>query len=115
MDFPCDTPERVDAPGGLTKALGLSADPVEIYKGFSDYLVELKSAEELISLSPDFTALKEIDARGFIVTARGRGDDDGVDFVSRFFAPAIGIDEDPVTGSAHTTLASLLDGEAREG
>jgi PhzF family phenazine biosynthesis protein len=103
MDFPCDTPERVEAPGGLTKALGLSADPLEIYKGTSDYLIELKSASQLLSLSPDFTALKEIEARGFIVTAGGDGG--GFDFVSRFFAPAYGIDEDPVTGSAHTLLA----------
>lgn len=107
MDLPCDSPERTDFPFGLLKALALSAHETEgkvkIFKGAEDYLLVLESEEEVRSISPDFKALTEIESRGFIVTAKSSSD--GVDFVSRFFAPALSIDEDPVTGSAHCTLA----------
>ena len=69
----------------------------EVYKS-DDYMVVLNSEQEVANLDPDFRMLNEVDARGIIVTAPG----DEVDFVSRFFAPQAGIDEDPVTGSAHT-------------
>jgi PhzF family phenazine biosynthesis protein len=71
-----------------------------VYKS-DDYMVVLESEEEVANLSPDFRLLNEVDARGIIVTAPGNK----VDFVSRFFAPQAGIDEDPVTGSAHTKTA----------
>ena len=68
--------------------------------GRSDYLLLFGSEAEILALSPDFRKLATADGRGIIVTAPGSD----VDFVSRFFAPQAGIDEDPVTGSAHTTL-----------
>lgn len=111
MDFLADIPKPVKTPAGLLDALGISAGlsgRIEVFKGEADYLIELENAQEVISLSPDFAALKKIEARGFIVTAKGEGEgegDSGIDFVSRFFAPALDIDEDPVTGSAHATLA----------
>lgn len=67
-----------------------------------DYLVELKSDEAVRGLAPDLGLLRKVPARGVIVTSRTQ--EKGVDFVSRFFAPASGIDEDQVTGSAHCTL-----------
>jgi PhzF family phenazine biosynthesis protein len=68
-----------------------------------DLLVEVDRAQSVAGLNPDFEALAELDVRGVIVTARGDSD---VDFVSRFFAPAAGIDEDPVTASAHCSLGA---------
>ncbi|MDH5604456.1 MAG: PhzF family phenazine biosynthesis protein [Cyclobacteriaceae bacterium] len=71
-----------------------------MYKGKTDYLAVLDSEEKVRDLQPNLSLLSKIEARGIIVTAKGKT----VDFVSRFFAPQLGIDEDPVTGSAHTTL-----------
>ena len=98
LDFPADPPLKVSPPEDLITALG--AWPVEIHKGKSDYLLVYGSAEEIKSIKPDMRLLAQVPARGTIVTAPGRE----VDFVSRFFAPQSGIPEDPVTGSAHTTL-----------
>ncbi|MCG8373008.1 MAG: PhzF family phenazine biosynthesis protein [Balneolales bacterium] len=98
MDFPTDDMPKVEAPPILFQALGISRTS-ETYKT-DDYMVVLGSEKEVASLSPDFKFLKEVDARGIIVTAPGTE----VDFVSRFFAPQSGIDEDPVTGSAHTKM-----------
>lgn len=67
-----------------------------------DYLVELESEEQVRGMVPDFSQLRRVNIRGVIVTARSSTP--GFDFVSRFFAPAVGVDEDPVTGSAHTAL-----------
>lgn len=78
----------------------LGKKPEAVYKGKSDYLFIYQTAHDIEQLNPDFKALKTLDTRGVIVTAPGQQSD----FVSRFFAPQIGIDEDPVTGSAHTTL-----------
>ncbi|MEM9857363.1 MAG: PhzF family phenazine biosynthesis protein [Bacteroidota bacterium] len=98
MDFPIDNITPVKVPEGLQEAL---ATNIEICcKGKTDYLVELSDQEKLDNLNPDFRKLMEIDARGIIITSPGNH----YDFVSRFFAPAVGVDEDPVTGSAHTTL-----------
>src|SRR5262249_39163493 len=88
------------APPGLLQALGVEA--VHIGRSAFDWLVEVASAEVVRRAKPDFTALRRVQARGVIVTARS--DTRDFDFVSRFFAPAAGIDEDPVTGSAHCTL-----------
>jgi predicted PhzF superfamily epimerase YddE/YHI9 len=90
----------VASPDGLAKALG--ATPVSVARGRTDLLVELESAAVVRDLHPDLTALSSFDARGVIVTAAG--DRSGIDCVSRFFAPRVGIPEDPVTGSAHTLL-----------
>lgn len=97
MDFPTDDMPQVDPPAVLFQALGVRSDLV--FKT-DDYMVVLDSEEAVKKLDPDFRILSEVDARGIIVTAPGKE----VDFVSRFFAPGAGIDEDPVTGSAHTKL-----------
>ncbi|MFB3825905.1 MAG: PhzF family phenazine biosynthesis protein [Bryobacteraceae bacterium] len=101
MDFPATPGEPAAAPEGLARALGVK--PVNAARSRFDILVEIESPEQLRSLRPDFTALAREDARGIIVTSRS--DDAGYDFLSRFFAPAVGINEDPVTGSAHCCLA----------
>ncbi|MFN1834719.1 PhzF family phenazine biosynthesis protein [Balneola sp. MJW-20] len=100
MNFPVSVVEKVHAPAILFEALGLPPMEENVYKS-DDYLIELGSEQEVVDLNPDFRLLKEVDARGVIVTAPG----DEVDFVSRFFAPQSGVDEDPVTGSAHTKSA----------
>ncbi len=99
LDFPADKPSGSVAPSGLVEGMGLP--PLEIYKGKTDYMLVYESAAQISGLKPNMLRISEIPARGIIVTAPG----DDVDFVSRFFAPQSGIPEDPVTGSAHTTLA----------
>jgi PhzF family phenazine biosynthesis protein len=100
LDFPATPAVDAEAPEGLATALGVKP----LYVGKSvDYLVEVESEASVRALKPDFNALRSIRSRGIIVTARASSP--GFDFVSRFFAPASGIDEDPVTGSAHCTLA----------
>lgn len=99
MDFPSWKPERFDDyPEELLNALNLS-DVVGVYKN-RDVLVELQNEDEVKKCSPNFSLLKDTGYK-VIITAPGK---DGIDFVSRFFAPAAGIDEDPVTGSAHSQL-----------
>jgi PhzF family phenazine biosynthesis protein len=98
LDFPVRPPERVTAPAGLVEALGL--EPELVARCANDYLVEARDEATVRNLRPDFFRLGRVEARGVIVTARGERHD----FVSRFFAPAVGIDEDPVTGSAHCCL-----------
>jgi PhzF family phenazine biosynthesis protein len=97
MDFPARPPEAVKTPGSLVRGLGL--EPLEVWKA-RDYLALYPSEEDILSIKPKFDALIELDCLGIIITARGSQSD----FVSRFFAPRAGINEDPVTGSAHTTL-----------
>lgn len=101
LDFPSTPAEPVPAPDGLAWALGTGF----VYTGRSpfDLLVEIESPEILRNLKPDMAALAHLPVRGVIVTSRS--DTPEHDFLSRFFAPASGIDEDPVTGSAHCTLA----------
>ena len=108
LDFPADPPDVAYGGGpfsdGLAAALG--APVIGVHRGRFDLLVELADADAVRRLAPDFGALAGYDARGVIVTAAGDGLD-GADFVSRCFYPATGIDEDPVTGSAHCTLGSF--------
>lgn len=96
-----DFPERPPAPSVAPEALlrGLGATPKEVYKA-RDYLAVFSNAAKVRALKPDFVTLKTLDCLGIIVTAPGTD----CDFVSRFFAPGAGVDEDPVTGSAHCTL-----------
>lgn len=101
LDFPATTATPAEAPAGLCEALG--ARPTYIGRSRFDYLAALDSPGELRSLAPDFAALLKVAARGVIVTSPS--DDPRFDFLSRFFAPSAGIDEDPVTGSAHCCLA----------
>lgn len=97
LDFPSRPATPSDAPAGLVEAIGKT--PKEILKS-RDYLFVYESEDEIRSISPDFSALGRVDAHAVIVTAAGVRSD----FVSRFFAPAVGLPEDPVTGSAHSTL-----------
>jgi PhzF family phenazine biosynthesis protein len=100
LDFPAKTEEPVTDWHALADALSVKPR----YVGLSqfDYLVEVDSEQTVRNLSPDFNLLKQTKSRGVIVTARSEGGE--FDFVSRFFAPGAGIDEDPVTGSAHCVL-----------
>ena len=100
MDFPAEPDEAAPAPEGLTDALG--AEPTYVGRNRFDYLVEVDNEATVRRLAPDFRRLGQIEARGVIVTARA--ETEGFDFVSRFFGPRAGVDEDPVTGSAHCCL-----------
>jgi PhzF family phenazine biosynthesis protein len=103
LDFPSMPEEAAPAPTGLVDALGVS--PRYIGKNRFDYLVEVDSEDVLRRMAPDFKRLANVPVRGIIVTSRSTGI--RFDFVSRFFAPASGIDEDPVTGSAHCCLGDF--------
>jgi PhzF family phenazine biosynthesis protein len=100
LDFPAEREHSAEVPSGLAEALGVEI----LYTGRNrmDYLVEVADGPILRALQPDFRRLAEISARGIIVTCAS--DDANFDFLSRFFAPAFGIDEDPGTGSAHCCL-----------
>jgi PhzF family phenazine biosynthesis protein len=98
LDFPATRSEPVHTGSDMIEALG--AEPIEMYRSM-DYMAVFKSERDIAGIEPDFRKVKALGLRGLIVTAPG----DEVDFVSRFFAPAYGIDEDPVTGSAHCMLA----------
>ncbi|MBJ9975386.1 PhzF family phenazine biosynthesis protein [Pseudomonas sp. S75] len=99
MDFPAKQPEAVAMPDGLLQALGLTRASA-LYRS-DDFVVVVDDAALLDPLTPDFAALSAFDVRGVAVTAPGRG----FDFVTRWFGPRVGVNEDPVTGSAHTSLA----------
>ena len=100
MDFPAEPDQPAPPPDGLADALGVEA--TYIGRNRLDYLIEVDAERTVRQLAPDFRRLREFDARGVIVTAQA--DTSGFDFVSRFFAPRAGVDEDPVTGSAHCCL-----------
>ena len=106
LDFPTAPLTAVAAPGTLSAALGAEVlSTHDTGPNVGDLLVELADEKTVRSLDPDLAAVARLDHRGVIVTARAASGTDGHDFVSRFFGPASGIDEDPVTGSAHTALA----------
>ena len=99
LDFPANIPELVtEAPTGIFEGLGIAAAPV--FKTSFDYMVVLPSQKAVEALTPDFKKLAQTPCRGVIATAAG----EEADFVSRCFYPQSGIDEDPVTGSAHTIM-----------
>lgn len=100
LDFPALPSEPADAPPGLADALGAPPKAVSKYK--FDYLIELASEAAVRDLTPDLAVLGRLPVRGIVVTAVATTP--GFDFVSRFFAPASGVPEDPVTGSAHCAL-----------
>lgn len=101
LDFPTDTLQKVNNYTQIQECIG--STPLEIYKGKTDYIAIVDSEATLTGLNPDLKKTAQLQARGLIVTAKGVQ----VDFVSRFFAPQSGIDEDPVTGSAHTSLTPI--------
>jgi predicted PhzF superfamily epimerase YddE/YHI9 len=98
MNFPTDIFQEVPLSADLLN--GFKASPMAAYKGKTDYLLVFEKESMIREMQPDFDKISKLASRGVIVTARGENSD----FVSRFFAPAVGINEDPVTGSAHTTL-----------
>jgi len=97
MDFPSRPPSPCPLPEDLVNGLGVT--PIEVHRA-RDYVALFESEDQVRQLRPDFPSLARLDATGIIVTAEGQSSD----FVSRFFAPAVGIPEDPVTGSAHCSL-----------
>jgi PhzF family phenazine biosynthesis protein len=103
LDFPLKPETAAEAPPGLVEALGVA--PPYVGKNQFDYLVQVESEEILRSMAPDFKRLATVPVRGVIVTSRSANPQ--FDFVSRFFAPTAGVDEDPVTGSAHCCLGDF--------
>lgn len=101
LDFPAIATTQAGPNAELVNAMGKV--PVQHVRSKFDDLFEYESPDDVRNLKPDFGVLKRLSRRGVIVTARGDGE---FDFTSRFFAPAVGIDEDPVTGSAHCVLAT---------
>jgi PhzF family phenazine biosynthesis protein len=100
LDFPATPAAPAPLPDGLAEALGV--EPQYVGRNAFDYLIEVESEEALRAIKPDFTRLKSLGVRGVIVTSPSASA--RYDFVSRFFAPGSGVDEDPVTGSAHCCL-----------
>jgi PhzF family phenazine biosynthesis protein len=100
LDFPAKRADSIAAPAGLLDALGVTSASY-VGRNQFDYIVELPSEAEVRALKPDHGVLRHLPVRGVIVTARGTAD---YDFISRFFAPGSGVDEDPVTGSSHCCL-----------
>jgi PhzF family phenazine biosynthesis protein len=97
LDFPADSPVPVDIPHDLFKALG--REPIQILKS-RDIMAVFASEDDILAIKPNFELLRQVEAHAIIVTVPGNN----CDFVSRFFAPRLAINEDPVTGSAHTAL-----------
>ena len=100
LNFPSQPSSPCVPPEGLLEALGV--EPRYVGRNAADYLVQVSRHEEILALQPDFQKLRTVECRGVIVTSESHDGD--FDFISRFFAPAFGIDEDPVTGSAHCCL-----------
>jgi PhzF family phenazine biosynthesis protein len=98
LNFPSDELKEKERTAALLAAFDIS--PQMVFKGRSDYLFVFENEQQVRTAQPDLRQIAGLDCRGLIITARG----DQVDFVSRFFAPQLGVDEDPVTGSAHTSL-----------
>jgi PhzF family phenazine biosynthesis protein len=101
LDFPARPTAPAAAPDGLLEALGVQ--PVAVERAGDEWLLELPSEEAVRAVRPDFARLRRVPMHGVNVTSRA--DTAPYDFVSRYFAPALGVDEDPVTGSAHCRLA----------
>jgi PhzF family phenazine biosynthesis protein len=98
LDFPVDDLQEVEM--NSINTAGLNISPLKVFKGRTDYVMVYQNEDDIRNLAPDFIQLATIEARGIIVTAPGHT----TDFVSRFFGPNAGVNEDPVTGSAHTSL-----------
>ena len=98
LDFPCDTIQKIEWPA--ERQAGFNHIPLEAYQGKSDYMLVFENEGQIKSIQPNYAVIATWQVRGVIVTAKGNT----ADFVSRFFGPQSGVNEDPVTGSAHTTL-----------
>lgn len=101
LDFPTDVLNVSDSADDIKMCIGIL--PNEVYKGKTDYIAVIDKEEDLQNLKPDLKEISKLQGRGLVVTAKGNT----VDFVSRFFAPQVGVNEDPVTGSAHTSLIPI--------
>ena len=98
LNFPTDSIEQIELTSEIKTAFNIK--PQYVFKGKTDYMLVFNNENEIINLKPNFQEVSKLPVRGIIVTAKGENSD----FVSRFFGPQTGINEDPVTGSAHTTL-----------
>ena len=98
LNFPVDVFKQIDITPDITN--GFNVKPLEAYKGKTDYMLVFENESQVRNIIPDIKEISKLEARGVIITAKG----DSSDFVSRFFAPKAGVNEDPTTGSAHTTL-----------
>ncbi|WP_127844549.1 PhzF family phenazine biosynthesis protein [Psychroflexus aestuariivivens] len=98
LNFPSDLIKKINLSNELKSCFNIQ--PKSAYKGKSDYMLLFETEEEINNIKPNFNKISKLNSRGIIITAKGNH----VDFVSRFFAPQIGVTEDPVTGSTHTTL-----------
>ncbi len=105
LDFPADKSEEIEMTDEIRSCFNIY--PKAVFKGKTDYLLIFGSENDIENLVPHYGRLSQLDCRGVIVSARG----EEVDFVSRFFAPQVGVSEDPVTGSAHTTLTPYWAGQ----
>lgn len=116
LNFPAKASHPVTAPDGLLSSLGLPGEVVSyVGRNVFDYLVEVADESLVRGMTPDFSGLMAVEARGVIVTAQAaERHHDSYDFVSRFFAPQSGINEDPVTGSAHCALAVYWAGRLKK-
>jgi PhzF family phenazine biosynthesis protein len=108
LNFPADQVSEINLSESLLHATTLK--PVKAYKGKSDIMLVFESQQDIENLQPNLPIIEKLDARGLIVTARGQK----CDFVSRFFGPQVGVNEDPVTGSAHTTLTPYWAGQLKK-
>ncbi|MCH7411938.1 PhzF family phenazine biosynthesis protein [Belliella sp. R4-6] len=108
LDFPKDTIHQIEVSKKISA--GFSIAPIEMWKGGSDYILVYEKEEHILEMEFDLFELAKVDTRGFIITAPGVK----VDFVSRWFGPRVGVDEDPVTGSAHTSLTPLWAGKLKK-
>jgi PhzF family phenazine biosynthesis protein len=108
LNFPSDKLIKVENMDIIKEAIGI--EPIVIYKGNSDYMAVFESQSQIENMKPDLNIISKIKSRGVIVTSKGND----FDFVSRFFAPQSGINEDPVTGSAHTSLIPYWSGELQK-
>ncbi|MGW8379520.1 PhzF family phenazine biosynthesis protein [Streptomyces sp. ODS28] len=111
LDFPTAPLTPVEAPAGLTEALGAAPVAVHDTGPLGDLLVELEDEKTVRDLAPDLGAVAALPQRAVLVTARAADPEGPYAYVSRLFGPAVGISEDPVTGSAHTALAPLWSGK----
>jgi len=100
LNFPAQPATAAPAPPGLLESVGV--EPTAVASNGTDWLLELADEPTVLAVTPDFGRLAEVDARGVMITAASQRP--GADFVSRWFGPAVGVDEDPVTGSAHCAL-----------
>jgi PhzF family phenazine biosynthesis protein len=98
LNFPTDVYQQVELTAELTT--GLDTKPLEAFKGKTDYMLVFENEQQITNIKVNIPLIAKVEARGIIITAKGNS----ADFVSRFFGPQVGVDEDPVTGSAHTTL-----------